>query len=69
MTTADRIEPIHPGEVLMEDFIEGFRPSDRRGGVELSLESGIFKRVCAEATSFPQRGYLIVIDEINRDME
>ncbi|UQN29876.1 HigA family addiction module antitoxin [Brachybacterium kimchii] len=24
MTTADRIEPIHPGEVLKEDFIEGF---------------------------------------------
>ena len=27
MTTTesvDRIEPIHPGEVLMEDFIEGF---------------------------------------------
>ena len=21
---ADRIDPIHPGEVLMEDFIEGF---------------------------------------------
>src|SRR5690606_41386711 len=24
LTTADRIEPIHPGEVLMEDFIGGF---------------------------------------------
>ena len=24
MTTTDMIEPIHPGEVLMEDFIEGF---------------------------------------------
>lgn len=24
MTTADKIVPIHPGEVLMEDFIEGF---------------------------------------------
>ena len=23
-TDADRIDPIHPGEVLMEDFIEGF---------------------------------------------
>jgi addiction module HigA family antidote len=23
-TDNDRIEPIHPGEVLMEDFIEGF---------------------------------------------
>lgn len=24
MTTADKLAPIHPGEVLMEDFIEGF---------------------------------------------
>ncbi len=24
MTIADTIPPIHPGEVLMEDFIEGF---------------------------------------------
>ena len=24
MTTTDEIEPIHPGEVLMEDFINGF---------------------------------------------
>ena len=24
MTTTDKIEPIHPGEILMEDFIEGF---------------------------------------------
>lgn len=23
-TENDRIEPIHPGEILMEDFIEGF---------------------------------------------
>jgi len=24
LTTIDKIAPIHPGEVLMEDFIEGF---------------------------------------------
>ncbi|WP_028279062.1 HigA family addiction module antitoxin [Arthrobacter sp. H5] len=24
MTTTDKLAPIHPGEVLMEDFIEGF---------------------------------------------
>ncbi|EGD56811.1 HigA family addiction module antitoxin [Gordonia neofelifaecis] len=24
MTTTDKIAPIHPGEILMEDFIEGF---------------------------------------------
>ncbi len=24
MTTTEKMEPIHPGEVLMEDFIKGF---------------------------------------------
>ena len=24
MTTTDKIAPIHPGEILMEDFIKGF---------------------------------------------
>lgn len=49
-----------------EDFVEGFRPSSQDGPVQLRLESGVFKRVCLEATSFPDRNYLIVIDEINR---
>ena len=39
-TDADRIDPIHPGEVLMEDFIEGF---------------GITQNKLATATGVPPR--------------
>lgn len=50
-----------------EDFIEGFRPTEARGGhLTLRLEDGIFKRVCREAQANPKRPYLVVIDEINR---
>jgi 5-methylcytosine-specific restriction enzyme B len=50
-----------------EDFVEGYkpRPTDGRGGLELELRDGIFKRICRAAASDP-RPYLILIDEINR---
>jgi len=50
-----------------EDFVEGYkpRPTDGRGGLELELRDGIFKRICRAAASDP-RPYLLVIDEINR---
>ncbi|WNB89213.1 HigA family addiction module antitoxin [Glutamicibacter protophormiae] len=37
MTTTDKIEPIHPGEVLMKDFIEGFGITQR----ELAVSIGV----------------------------
>ena len=37
MTTADRIEPIHPGEVLMEDFIEGFGITQNKLAVAIGV--------------------------------
>ena len=40
MTTTDKIEPIHPGEVLMEDFIEGFDIT-QKGLPRLSLTLGV----------------------------
>ena len=50
-----------------EDFIEGYRPVDSRGGnLALKLEDGIFKRVCRAAQANPKRPYLVLIDEINR---
>jgi 5-methylcytosine-specific restriction enzyme B len=50
-----------------EDFIEGFRPVEARGGnLALRLEDGIFKRVCREAQANPRQPYLVLIDEINR---
>ena len=50
-----------------EDFVEGYkpRPTDGRGGLELELRDGIFKRICEAAASDP-RPYLLLIDEINR---
>ncbi|MCT1544944.1 HigA family addiction module antitoxin [Kocuria rhizophila] len=37
MTTTDRIEPIHPGEVLMEDFIEGFGITQNKLAVSIGV--------------------------------
>ena len=50
-----------------EDFVEGYkpRPTDGRGGLELELRDGIFKRICRAAEDDP-RPYLLLIDEINR---
>jgi 5-methylcytosine-specific restriction enzyme B len=50
-----------------EDFVEGYkpRPTDGRGGLELQLRDGIFKRICRAAARDP-RPYLLLIDEINR---
>jgi 5-methylcytosine-specific restriction enzyme B len=50
-----------------EDFVEGYkpRPTSGRGGLELDLRDGIFKRICRAAADDP-RPYLLLIDEINR---
>jgi addiction module HigA family antidote len=37
LTTADRIAPIHPGEVLLEDFIEGFGITQNRLAVSIGV--------------------------------
>lgn len=37
MTTTDKIEPIHPGEVLMEDFIEGFGITQNKLAVSIGV--------------------------------
>ena len=36
-TEDDRIEPIHPGEVLMEDFIEGFGITQNKLAVSIGV--------------------------------
>ncbi|HSO68412.1 MAG TPA: HigA family addiction module antitoxin [Arachnia sp.] len=36
-TEADVIEPIHPGEILMEDFIEGFGITQNRLAVSIGV--------------------------------
>ena len=34
---AERIEPIHPGEILMEDFIEGFGIAQNKLAVSIGV--------------------------------
>lgn len=36
-TEADQIEPIHPGEVLMEDFIESFAITQHKLAVSIGV--------------------------------
>ena len=36
-TEPDFIEPIHPGEILMEDFIEGFRITQNKLAVSIGV--------------------------------
>ena len=36
-TDTDRIDPIHPGEVLMEDFIKGFGVTQHRVAVAIGV--------------------------------
>ena len=37
ITEADRIEPIHPGEILMEDFIGGFGITQHKLAVSIGV--------------------------------
>jgi len=37
LTTTDKIEPIHPGEVLMEDFIQGFGLTQNKLAVSIGV--------------------------------
>ncbi|MBS6030482.1 MAG: HigA family addiction module antidote protein [Kocuria rhizophila] len=37
MTTIDKIEPIHPGEVLMKDFIEGLGITQGKLAVSIGM--------------------------------
>ena len=37
MTTIDYLAPIHPGEVLMEDFIEGFGITQNKLAVAINV--------------------------------
>ncbi|MDK8894935.1 HigA family addiction module antitoxin [Corynebacterium sp. MSK006] len=35
--TKERIEPVHPGEILMEDFIDGFGITQHRLAVDIGV--------------------------------
>jgi 5-methylcytosine-specific restriction endonuclease McrBC GTP-binding regulatory subunit McrB len=46
-----------------EDFIEGYKPS-KDGG--FTLKHGPFKQICTDASKFPDKNHVLIIDEINR---
>lgn len=45
VTTTDRIEPIHPGEILMEDFIEGFGITQNKLAVSIGVPPRRIKEI------------------------
>ena len=47
-----------------EDFIRGWRPGE--GDERFELVDGVFHEFCIEAGRDPTRGYVFIIDEINR---
>ena len=50
-----------------EDFIEGYKPTESgRGGLELQMRSGVFKKICRAAAADPDQTFVVLIDEINR---
>jgi 5-methylcytosine-specific restriction protein B len=49
-----------------EDFIEGYRPEQHEGRMAFALQDGIFKQLCRDAESQPERPFFLIIDEINR---
>lgn len=46
-----------------EDFVQGWRPTDKGG---FSLKNGVFFRFCQDAREHPDEHYVFIIDEINR---
>ena len=49
-----------------EDFIEGYRPELHEGRMTFVLRDGIFKQLCRDAETQPERHFYLIIDEINR---
>jgi 5-methylcytosine-specific restriction protein B len=49
-----------------EDFLEGYRPRTVNGQVSFELRDGVFKKLCKDADSSPDRDFYLIVDEINR---
>ena len=60
-----RVSTFHPAYGY-EDFIEGYRPTVANGQLAFERRAGIFKKLCDDARSQPNRRFYLIIDEINR---
>ena len=51
-----------------EDFVEGIFPKvdKKTGQIIFEIEDKIFKKLCKEAETDPDKNYVLIIDEINR---
>jgi 5-methylcytosine-specific restriction protein B len=58
-----RVVQFHPS-LAYEDFVRGWRPKGKEG---LDLVDGIFMQAIEAARSEPDREFVLVIEEINRD--
>lgn len=60
-----KVIQFHPSYAY-EEFVEGIRPRSEAGQLTYQVEPGLFRRFCDEARRFPDKRYVLVIDEINR---
>ena len=65
-----QVVQFHPSYAY-EEFVEGIRPQSveaAEGHHELSypVKKGLFRRFCDQARIYPQRRYVLILDEINR---
>ena len=61
ITESGWIDPVHPGEVLMEDFIEGFGITQNRLAVSIGVPPDVSTRSCianAASPRIPRSGLL-----------
>ena len=51
-----------------EEFVEGIKPecSEDCKDITYKKEKGIFQKLCLEANKYPDKKYVLIIDEINR---
>jgi 5-methylcytosine-specific restriction protein B len=49
-----------------EDFIEGYRPLTINKQISFELRNGVFKKLCKDAETTPDRNFYLIVDEINR---
>ena len=61
------IVQFHPS-YSYEDFVEGIFPEvdKETGQITFKIEDKIFKKLCKEAETNPDKNYVLIIDEINR---
>jgi 5-methylcytosine-specific restriction enzyme B len=64
-TSFIRLCTFHPSYGY-EDFIEGYKPASKNGVLTFELRAGVFKAICQDAHTRPDRKFFLIIDEINR---